>query len=190
MGMDELTDEKLADRVRRGVDAEEAFEELFRRHRAVLLRVARSIVPGEEEDAVAEAYLGLLGVLRSGGGPSYGVRSYLVASARNRALRRAYVRARSVVADVPRLLEGRDGVEPDLTWVHEGDLLSRAFRALTPRQQQVLWALEVEGRRPRELAPVLGCDASAVSAVAHRARRRLRDLYLAQLAEPEVARAG
>ncbi|MFJ9316959.1 RNA polymerase sigma factor [Pimelobacter simplex] len=190
MGMDELTDEKLADRVRRGVDAEEAFEELFRRHRAVLLRVARSIVPGEEEDAVAEAYLGLLGVLRSGGGPSYGVRSYLIASARNRALRRAYVRARSVVADVPRLLEGRDGVEPDLTWVHEGDLLSRAFRALTPRQQQVLWALEVEGRRPRELAPVLGCDASAVSAVAHRARRRLRDLYLAQLAEPEVARAG
>lgn len=182
----QVTDEEIVKQVRAGEEG--AFEELFRRHRPTALRIARSIVPGEEDDAVAEAFLGLLCVLRGGGGPTRGVRAYILASARNRALRRAHLRGRVRVADVPRLIDETDAVEPDHLWVHEGDLLAQAFRALTPRQQQVLWAVEVEGRPPRELTGLLGCDAAAVSALAYRARRRLRDLYFEQL--QETPRAG
>ncbi|MBM7519760.1 RNA polymerase sigma factor [Nocardioides nitrophenolicus] len=176
----DCSDAQLIDRVRRGEDADEAFAELFRRHRAAALRVARSIVPGEEDDAVAEAYLGLLRVLRAGGGPTYDVRGYVLTSARNRAIQRAQARSRAVATAEP-VLDG-DGVEDDHTWAVEGDLLTRAFQALAPRQRQVLWAVDVEGHRPRELAAALGCEPAAISAVAHRARRRLRTLYLAQLA--------
>lgn len=181
----QVTDEEIADRVRAG--DESVFDELFRRHRHTALRIARAIVPGEEDDAVAEAFLGLLCVLRNGGGPTRGVRAYLFASARNRALRRLHQRGRMVATDVPQLIDEADAVEPDHLWVHEGDLLAQAFRALNRRQQLVLWAIEVEGRPPRELTALLGCDAPAVSAVAYRARRRLRELYLAQLVETPQA---
>ncbi|WP_418058529.1 RNA polymerase sigma factor [Pimelobacter simplex] len=181
----QVTDEEIADRVRAG--EESAFDELFRRHRAAALRVARSIIPGEEDDAVAEAFLGLLCVLRDGGGPTRGVRAYILASARNRALRRTHLRGRVRVTDVPQLIAEAGAVQPDHLWVHEGDLLVQAFRALTRRQQLVLWAIEVEGRPPRDLTTLLGCDAAAVSAVAYRARRRLRDLYFEQLVETPQA---
>lgn len=180
------SDEQLAERVRRDDGADEAFGELFRRHRPTALRVARSIARGEEDDAVAEAFLGLLRVLRAGGGPTYGVRAYVHASARNRAIHRARSRARALATPAPLL--DTAGVEDDHLWADEGDVLVRAFRALAPRQREVLWAVDVEGRRPRDIAAAWGCDPGAVSAVAHRARRRLRALYLAQHApEPTLA---
>lgn len=183
------TDEQLAERVRRDDGADEAFGELYRRHRPTALRVARSIARDEEDDAVAEAYLGLLRVLRAGGGPTYDVRAYVLASARNRAIRRARSRARAMASADPVL--DTSGVEDDHLWADEGDVLVRAFRALAPRQREVLWAVDVEGHRPREIAAAWGCDPGAVSAVAHRARRRLRALYLAQHApEPALAPAA
>jgi DNA-directed RNA polymerase specialized sigma24 family protein len=55
--------------------------------------------------------------------------------------------------------------------------VERAFRGLPVRWQRVLWQLEVEGRRPRELAVELGMTPNAVSALGKRARAGLRKAY-------------
>lgn len=47
------------------------------------------------------------------------------------------------------------------------------------RWRAVLWRIEIEDLRPREIAPLLGLTPNAVSALAVRAREGLREAYLA-----------
>jgi RNA polymerase sigma factor (sigma-70 family) len=61
--------------------------------------------------------------------------------------------------------------------VDTGDLISEAFDQLPERWRQVLVAVEIEGRRPAQLAPELGLSPNAVSALVARARRGLRVAY-------------
>ena len=58
------------------------------------------------------------------------------------------------------------------------DLASVAFASLPARWQTVLWHLDVEREPPRRVAPLLGLEPNAVSAVAARARKGLRQAYL------------
>jgi len=51
---------------------------------------------------------------------------------------------------------------------------------LPQRWQKVLWHLDVDGRKPREVAPMLDMKPNSVSALAYRAREGLRKAYLEQ----------
>ncbi|NHA01307.1 sigma-70 family RNA polymerase sigma factor [Nocardioides sp. W3-2-3] len=62
----------------------------------------------------------------------------------------------------------------------EADTAAHAFATLPESWQKVLWHVEVEGRKPGEVADLLGMRAGAVSSLAHRAREGLRRAYLDQ----------
>lgn len=151
----------------------DAYGGLFVRHKAVARRVAtrhgRAI---EAEDVVAEVFARVLGQIRSGGGPTTSFRAYLLTAVRHEAGRRAAVARRcEPVADL----------EPWSVTVEMPDVDDRlrdAYAALPPRWRRTLWLLEVEGRRPHELASELGLSANAVSALGYRARVALRSAYL------------
>ncbi len=67
--------------------------------------------------------------------------------------------------------------------VLEHDDVDRAFQALPARWRRVLWQLEVEGRRPRDLADELGMTPNAVAALGMRARAGLRKAYAGEADE-------
>ncbi len=69
----------------------------------------------------------------------------------------------------------------------EADTAAHAFATLPESWQKVLWHVEVEGRKPGEVADLLGMRAGAVSSLAHRAREGLRRAYLDQHVVAEAA---
>lgn len=165
----ELPDTDLVRLTRDG--GTEAFAALFERHRGVAQRVARGLVDASEvDDVVAEAFAATLGQLRRGRGPVMSFRAYVLTAVRHEATRRRCRLRRFVPTD---------DIE---SWAAEGQTaeaasdgsLASACRALPPRWRYVLWQLEVEGRTPRELAPIMQLSPNAVSALACRARAGLR----------------
>jgi hypothetical protein len=63
------------------------------------------------------------------------------------------------------------------------ELVMKAFQSLPLRWMTVLWHAEVEREPPRKIAPVLGMEPGAVSALLLRARKGLREAYLSAYAE-------
>src|SRR6185295_9056835 len=55
---------------------------------------------------------------------------------------------------------------------------ARAFGKLPERWRLVLWHTAVEGGTPAQVAPLLGLTPGGVAVLAHRARERLRQMYL------------
>ncbi|MET0820298.1 MAG: RNA polymerase sigma factor [Aeromicrobium sp.] len=164
-------DDELVRAVRAG--DREAFGVLFARHAGVARLVAsRSGPAGEVDDVVAEAFACVLGQLCSGRGPVESFRAYLLTAVRHEAARRA-IRARrcELVADLE-----PPPVPP--ASAEAGDRIREAYATLPERWRRTLWQLDVEGRRPCELAAELGLTANAVSALGYRARTALRSAYL------------
>lgn len=164
-----MHDDDLLEQVRGGDT--EVYGLLFARHRPVAARVAWRVAgPGEADDVVAEAFVRVLAQVVEGGGPVRSFRAYLLATVRHEAMRRARMARRC---------EPRDDLEPaaqEDTLALDHDLQA-AYRSLPPRWRQVLWDVEVEGARPRELADELGLTPNAVAALACRARAGLRAAY-------------
>ncbi len=155
-----------------------AFEELYRRHLPAAQRVARRFCrPADVDDVVSEAFGQLLGQLDRGRGPHSDLRSYLLASVRHEAGRRARKAARGFLTDDETVFEraNRGDDEPTLG---EREVVRRAFRSLPERWRTVLWMLEVEGLKPREVATDLDMRPNSVSALAYRARAAFRVAYL------------
>ena len=165
-------DDELVQAVRDGDP--EAYGELFERHEAVARRVAaRSGGAGEADDVVAEVFACVLLQIRAGRGPTESFRAYLLTGVRHEAGRRAASARRcEPVAEVERWTTD---VAPD---VDVDGHLRAAYATLPARWRRTLWQLEVEGRRPHELAVELGLTANAVSALGYRARVALRAAYL------------
>jgi RNA polymerase sigma factor (sigma-70 family) len=165
------TDDELV-RATRGGD-HEAFGELFARHAAVARRVASRAGPlSDADDVVAEVFAGVLVQLRAGRGPTASFRAYLLTGVRHEARRRASLARRcEPVADL-------DATSVDATPSDVDDRLREAYATLPARWRRALWQLEVEGRRPREVAAELGITPNAVSALGYRARAALRSAYL------------
>ena len=171
----------------------EAFAELYRRHSAAAVRVARGVLANGDDaaDAVAEAFTKVFGNI-SGGRLSDDVefRPYLLAATRNAAVDQ--VRRSGRLAPTPDLADldpasvartewpgsPRRGPSDSIVANEESELVARAFRDLPRRWQSVLWLTEVEGVPPREAAEVLGLSANNVSQLATRARARLRERFL------------
>jgi RNA polymerase sigma factor (sigma-70 family) len=185
MEANHVSDAALLDAVRSGDLG--AYGVLFRRHAEPLLRAAFGYGAGvvEPHDLVAEAFVRVLLALRRGHGPRDGLRPYLIVTMRNLAAKRCTRENRvERYGDVSEL-DFVPGVSPavgsDEVAVRRWTCatVSSAFGTLPGRWRQVLWALEVDGTPPRELAPQLGLSPNAVSSLAVRAREGLRRAYLA-----------
>ena len=73
-------------------------------------------------------------------------------------------------------LSTTSGLETVLT-VFEQEHVAAAMRSLPERWRTVLWYAEVMGEKPRNIAPILGLEPNAVSALLIRAKAGLRAAY-------------
>jgi RNA polymerase sigma factor (sigma-70 family) len=168
-----------------------AFAELYDRHRAAAHAYAQHLsrrhrLDDGADDLVAEAIRKLLGAIDHGKGPLTGFRPYLFAGIRSV----AFTRARSLAASLPAPdLAVADGIEGQVDAI----VAAAALDALPERWQTVLWATQVLGYSPAEIAPVLGLTPNHVAVLTRRARAALRTAYvrsyLPRTQRPECARA-
>ncbi|MEE6258269.1 sigma-70 family RNA polymerase sigma factor [Plantactinospora sonchi] len=158
----------------------EAYAVLYRRHEVAARRLARTLDPrgSEVDELVAEAFARVLAALRAGAGPKAAFRTYLLTTLRNVFYDETRRSRRLELADD---LSGHDPGEPFVDPAVRGlehTMVARAFAALPERWRLVLWHTEVEGDSPATVARLLGVRPNAVSALAYRARERLRQNYL------------
>ncbi|MBB6174631.1 RNA polymerase sigma factor (sigma-70 family) [Nocardiopsis mwathae] len=171
-------DAELLERVRSGDTA--AYATLYERHIDAARGLARQLVRGDAEvdDVVAETFTRVFGVVQRGGGPVDGFRPYLLTAVRHAVYDRARGEKRQVVTDdIEKFDRGEPFVDPALEGL-ERSLIARAFLALRPEWQSVLWYTEIEGIKPAEAATILGKTPNNVAALAYRAREGLREKYL------------
>ena len=166
-----------------------SYGELYVEYAPAARRLALSMVPPDvADDIVAEAFARVLAAIRAGGGPDRAFRGYLLAAVRNVANDWIAGRRRvTVIGDMDeesgdrsaRLALGfSSGAEAEAEARAEARLIVSAFSRLPERWRTVLWHLEVEGKAPADVAPLLGLSANGVSALAMRAREGLRQAYL------------
>lgn len=156
-----------------------AVEQLFETHAESASRLATLLAgPGRADDLVAEANRRVLEQLHAGRGPVEDFRAYLHMTIRNLyrdALRRAQEQPSS---HLPWLL---DQVEPSVDQLFaevDDDQAMTAWSALPQPWQQVLWHVEVEGRKPADVASLLSTSSANISSLLYRAREALRTSYL------------
>ena len=174
-----INDVELCDLVRSG--SSDAFAELFKRYRHPTLRLARYYSSAvDPDDVVSEVFAQVLSQLQRGSGPDSAVRAYIFTAVRREVWKRARALKRVVPTDNPALIDRPVQFEDDGIDMSERDRVRAAFQSLPQRWRSVLWYLEVEGRKPRELAAVLGMKPNGVSALLYRARVGLRKAYESQ----------
>ncbi|MFF4620276.1 sigma-70 family RNA polymerase sigma factor [Nonomuraea jabiensis] len=171
------SDAELLQAVREGNAA--AYGQLYERHVAAARALARQLVRrAEVEDVVAESFTKILDLVGRGGGPESGFRTYLLTVVRRTVHDRSRVESRQVATgEIEEYDPGVPFVDPALVGL-EKSLIAKAFLSLPERWRAVLWHIEVERRRPAEVAPLLGLSPNGVAALAYRAREGLRQAYL------------
>lgn len=179
VGFEHLDDELLVLRTRDGDD--EAFAELYRRHSYGALRLARHLGQREEsEDVVADSFARLLDLLRRGKGPDQAFRAYLYTTIRHECGRRAKAFQRVRPTDDESVMDRAVGFGDGRLDDFERSTIRAAYESLPQRWRSVLWHLDVEGRKPQDLAEILDVTPNSVSALVYRARSGLRDAYVQQ----------
>ncbi len=189
VSVEDLPDAVLLDAVRVGDVA--AFEVLVRRYddstrRAAAVHGADSVEP---DDLAAEAFAWLFADLRQGGGPRTRCDLYLAAVIQRLArrlrddpgvARYGHLTDLDELAECGVLSSMPPEVGADDIVVHRVncETISVAFRALSKRWRQVLWALDVQRHPMVRLARRMGISENAVSSLATRAREGLRRAYL------------
>ncbi|MET9558039.1 sigma-70 family RNA polymerase sigma factor [Streptomyces sp. NPDC006645] len=198
------SDAELIQRMRAGDDG--AYEELYRRHSAAVLRYARTCCRDGHtaDDLTAEVFARTLQAVRGGAGPEQAVRAYLLTTVRRvaaawtkTAKREQLVEDFAVfAAESARASEVSDDetldLGADVRAMHEAErsLAVRAFRSLPERWQAVLWHTTVEEESPSAIAPLFGLTANATAVLASRAREGLKQAYLQAHVNTAVATAG
>lgn len=189
-GLPGASDEQLIDRVRGG--DKRAFGELYRRHRKAAESAAWCLLhsKSDADDAVSEAFAGVLSALGNGRGPRDNFRRYLLACVRNTCRAR---RPPSVPMSADQLERCGPVLEDPERYI-EADTVARAFGSLAPRWQHTLWLTEVEQRPPSEVGRQLDLSPNATAALSLRARRAFATAYLAEhlgaVTDKECARAA
>ena len=166
----------------RGVEGNDAgaVEELYRRHVPAARVFAKRLVGNDfdSDDISSEAFLKVVGAIQHGNGPAGPFRPYLFRAVRTSAADHWNALSRhDLVEDTAEIPEEEPGYDHVLNET-DRQLASAAFASLPPRWQTVLWHVDVEGEPPRNVGPLLGLQPNAVSAVAARARKGLRQAYL------------
>ncbi len=180
--LQERSDEDLVVATRAGDDA--AYAVLWERHVGSARSAARAVSPqADPDDLVSEAFTSILSAIRKGGGPQDGFRPYLFATVRNAAA--SWGRRTSEVPLDDLDERAADSAAEFAELVADRSVLAQAFRELPARWRTLLWYIEVEGMKPREVAPLLGMSANAVSALAYRAREGFKQAWLqAHISDP------
>jgi len=170
------TDAELVARLRAGDGG--AYEELWSRHVAAALRVARRLAPNDAEDLVSEAFLAVhRRIVGRDDGAIDDFRAYLLAIVRNNAAKLHRDAARLPIDDDGEPVDERDG----LALVEDEDgarTVLSAFKALPDRWQRMLWLAEVERAKRTEIAAHFGLRPNAVSVLHRRAKDGLRVEWL------------
>lgn len=154
---------------------------LYERYREPGLRFISSLMTGtqEAEDVFHDAFTKAVGAIRNGHGPTDIFGAYLNTAIRSVANTFWKKQAREQPApdeDLDPGLFDDPGLETALS-LFEHEQIAIAMRSLPERWRVVLWHAEVLGERPRDIAPLMGIGANAVSALLIRARAGLRAAY-------------
>lgn len=179
LALAELEDGELLSMARSG--HQDAYAALFARYSYAAHRLARHLGQKEDsDDVVSEAFAQVLDLIGRGKGPERAFRAYLFTTVRHECGRRAKARRRVVptddVAQIDTPVEFGDGRLDEF----ERSVVQGAYESLPVRWRTVLWHLEVEGRKPHEIGPLLDLSPNSVSALVYRARAGLREAYLQQ----------
>jgi RNA polymerase sigma factor (sigma-70 family) len=154
---------------------------LYDRYRNPGLRFIRGLMSGaqEAEDVLHEAFAKAVAAIRNGHGPTDNFGPYLNTSIRSVAVTFWTKQGREQPAPDEELDPGAvedPRLEAALS-LFEHERVAVAMRSLPDRWRIVLWHAEVLGEPPRDIAPLLGIGANAVSALLIRARAGLRVAY-------------
>ncbi|WP_223693503.1 sigma-70 family RNA polymerase sigma factor [Leifsonia poae] len=156
----------------------DAYSELWRRHSAAGLAVARTHTSTfDADDLVAESFARIFQAIAAGGGPTTAFRPYLFTTIRNTAAGWGRKRRDISIDNADELEDPRFTEEAELAAL-DGSLAVVAFRSLSKEWQEVLWYSEVEGLAPRDIAPLVGRSPNATAALAYRAREGLRQAWV------------
>lgn len=158
-----------------------AMAALYERHRGPALKFARSLVSRAEdaEDILHEAFANAVRAIRNGFGPSERFAPYLNTCVRS-AANSAWKKQAGERPYPHEWMEPEPVDDPALETVlnvFEHEHVAAAMRNLPERWRTVLWHAEVLGEPPRNIAPLLGIEANAVSSLLIRARAGLRAAY-------------
>lgn len=179
-------DEQLLALARAGDSA--AYEDLYRAHLDGARNLAGILVGNDQADElVAESFARVLSALRSGGGPTDNFRSYLHVTIRNGYRDGLRATTEAPVSDQPWLLDDAEPAPEEMVEGLDETVAVDALSSLPESWQKVLWHVEVEGRKPAEVAQILDMRPGAVSSLAHRAREGLKRAYLDHHAGPVPA---
>ncbi|WP_082369312.1 sigma-70 family RNA polymerase sigma factor [Arthrobacter sp. ERGS1:01] len=169
------SDIELVARTRAGDN--EAFGELWERHRQAALRAATSLTSDHDpEDLVQEAFLRILTAIRSNAGPREVFRAYLYTVLRSISM--SWKSPHGATTDLDILDYVSDPEDSFENQIIDKSITGRAFASLRPEWRTVLWYSEVEGMTPRDIAPLLGMTANTIAALTYRAREGLRVSWL------------
>ncbi|GIG57263.1 hypothetical protein Lfu02_16350 [Longispora fulva] len=173
-----VSDAELVVAARKGDST--AYSDLYSRHVGAARRLARVLVrdTADAEDLVADAFAKVLVALRRGGGPKDAFRAYLLTSLRHVCYDRAKRDRKLLLTDDMNVIDHGETFEDPVVTRAEQTYAARAFAKLPERWRMVLWHTEVEGESPAQVAPLLGLTPNGVSALAYRARERLKQIYL------------
>ncbi|MCL8252822.1 sigma-70 family RNA polymerase sigma factor, partial [Aeromicrobium fastidiosum] len=164
----------------------EAYATLFSRYGYAAHRLARHLGQKEDsDDVVSEAFAQVLDLLGRGKGPDTAFRAYLFTTVRHECARRAKARRRVVPTDDLRQIDAPVAFGNGELDGFERSAIRAAYESLPVRWRTVLWHLDVEGRKPHELGPLLELSPNSVSALVYRARAGLREAYLQQHVKAE-----
>jgi len=177
-------DAKLLAQVRAGDTS--AFGVLYQRHVPAARRLARELVqsPAEADHLVAETFILVHEVTRSGGGPADAFRPYLLAALRRVSAGQVAERRAQPAGD------SGPGEPPTLAASPDDSSVARGFLSLSERARAVLWHTEIEQDTAAEVAPLLGTSSNAVASMRHRARRNLRQAILSTHATSAASDCG
>jgi RNA polymerase sigma factor (sigma-70 family) len=180
----DLDDGSLLAMARSG--SSEAYAALFSRYSYAAHRLARHLGQKEDsDDVVSEAFAQVLDLMGRGKGPETAFRAYLFTTVRHECARRAKARKRVVPTDDLQQIDSPVAFGNGALDDFERSAIRSAYESLPSRWRTVLWHLDVEGRKPHELGPLLDLSPNSVSALVYRARAGLREAYLQQHVKDE-----
>ncbi|MGH9038121.1 MAG: RNA polymerase sigma factor, partial [Acidimicrobiia bacterium] len=166
----------------------EAFAELFRRHYpAVVATCARRRSGDAEEVAQAAFVRAFERIDRCQGEARFG--AWVQVIARHVSVDVARARSRDLARPVVAIQPGPVGDWPEEHALRRErvETLRSVMGRLPRRQREVLYARDVEGRRPPEIAAALGLSLGAVDSLLLRARRAAAAGYRTMAAESGIA---
>jgi RNA polymerase sigma factor (sigma-70 family) len=132
----------------------------------------------DAEDIAQEAFLKVTAAMERGNGPEAMFRPYLLRAIRTAAADRWNEQVKETPTDNTGDTPVEDASLAALLHRDDPELVMKAFQSLPHRWMTVLWHAEVEREPPRRIAPILGIEPGAVSALLLRARKGLREAYL------------